>query len=152
LQKVALVAAYAFAPLYMGLEYGALRNWHGPALTIYGSIAIGTFLLSPFLFGIGAVLSRKVIWKPIVVLVPASVVLFGLCIVAFAPLYAQYSESLGMGNSQLTPAQTTLISALIDGFQYTERLVGIFVVCGLFTLVTGRFWLVRLSLLQILTG
>jgi hypothetical protein len=145
MQKFALIALSFLAIHFVALEFFGLKGWQGTALTVFGYSFFGIFLAAAISFGLGAILSKRVVWKPLLALLPVSIVLFGLAEVALWPLFVTYFDQPGMQGYKLTFKPLTLLSTLDYGFQVSLRLIGFFVVIALITFMIGRIWLTRLS-------
>jgi hypothetical protein len=145
MQKFALIALSFLAIHFVALTYFGLKGMQGTALTVFGYSFFGIFLAAAISFGLGTVLSKRVVWKPLLAIIPASIVLFGLTEMALMPLFVTYLDQPGMQAYKKTFEPLTLLSALDYGFQVSLRLIGFFVVIALITFMTGRIWLTRLS-------
>ncbi len=145
MQKFALAALSYLAIHFVAIRYFGLKGWEGPALSIFGFSFFGIFLAAAISFGLGAVLSKRIVWKPLLVLLPVSIVLFGLAEMALMPLFITYFDQPGMHAYKLTFKPLTLLSSLAYGLQVSERLIGFFLAIALMTFMIGRIWLTRLS-------
>ena len=145
LQKLGLAGLWISAIQFLVMEYCALRGWHGPLLSTFGYSFFVLFIASALAFGFGAGLIKKVLWMPLIASFPGSILLFATARMALNPVYEAYAGQFPTPYHKLTPAPLTASTVFDYGLQYTERLIGAFIVFAAVSFLISRMWLIRLS-------
>jgi len=141
LQRWVTFGLYLVACYYVALSYSALRGWQGQPLSFFGYLFFASLFASGLLYGYGAMLAKKIEWKPILAVIPAVTMTMTFVHLAFDPFYRSYSTQLGI---QSQP-RMSFFMALDSALGFTVRFFSIFGILVAIGYLGSSLWIQRLS-------